>query len=322
MHPGYSIARISKLFGKSRQAFHQMETRQTKEHINDEVLLVYVRAIRKQQPRLGTRKMYAMLQDPIKSNGIKIGRDKFFTLLQKNDLLVKKRRKHVHTTDSNHLYKRYRNLIKEYIPTGPEQIWVSDITYLSIENGFVYLSLVTDLYSKKIMGYYVSPTLETTGPLKALKMALKNRRHPDARLIHHSDHGIQYCCHEYINVLEMNKIQVSMSARGNPYENATAERVNGILKSEFYLDRCFNDLAEVRFVVHDTVRTYNCIRPHASCDYLTPDQAHDREGVLKKRWKNYNQVKQSKELVPISEEVKLVLSQLLKKVNQVEINTP
>jgi predicted DNA-binding protein YlxM (UPF0122 family) len=116
MHPDYSIAKISKLFGKSRQAFHQMETRQTKEHINDEVLLVYVRAIRKQQPRLGTRKMYDMLQNAIKSNAIKIGRDKFFTLLSTNDLLVKKRRRHVHTTDSNHLYKRYRNLIEINTP--------------------------------------------------------------------------------------------------------------------------------------------------------------------------------------------------------------
>jgi transposase InsO family protein len=113
-----------------------------------------------------------------------------------------------------------------------------------------------------------------------------------------------------------------MSARGNPYENATAERVNGILKSEFYLDRCFNDLAEVCIVVHDTIRIYNSLRPHASCDYLTPDQAHTCNGVLKKRWKNYNQVKQLKELTPISEEVKLVLSQLLKKVDNVEINTP
>jgi hypothetical protein len=129
-HPGYSIARISKLFGKSRQAFHQMERRETKERVNNEVLIVYVKEIRKQMPLLGTRKMYDMLQDIIKMNGIKLGRDKFFSLLKENDLLVKKRRKHIHTTDSNHVYRRYPNLIKEYIPTGPEQIWVSDITYL------------------------------------------------------------------------------------------------------------------------------------------------------------------------------------------------
>lgn len=309
------------MFGKSRQAFHQMEKRKTKERVNEQILLVYIKELRKKLPRLGARKMYDMLQDIIKTNAIKIGRDTFFLLLKGEDLLVKKKRKHIHTTDSNHVYKRYKNLIKEYIPTAPEQIWVSDITYLSIEKGFVYLSIVTDLYSKKIMGYHVGETLEVRGPLEALKMALKNRIYLDSLLIHHSDHGIQYCCYEYISVLEMNKIQISMSARGNPYENAAAERVNGILKDEFYLDRCFRDLQEVECVVKDTVRIYNSLRPHASCDYLTPNQAHNRNGVLKKRWKNYNQVKQSKELTPVSEEVKLVLSQLLKKVDQVEIKT-
>ena len=307
------------MFGKSRQAFHQMETRKTKESVNDEILLVYVKEIRKQQPLLGTRKMYNMLQGILKTNAIKIGRDKFFSLLKGNYLLVKKRRKHVGTTDSNHVYRRYRNLIKEYIPTGPEQIWVSDVTYLSIEKGFVYLSLVTDLYSKKIMGYHVDATLETRGPLEALRMALKNRMHPDSLLIHHSDHGIQYCCHEYVSALESNQIQISMSARGNPYENATAERVNGILKYEFYLDRCFSGLADVEFVVKDTIRVYNNLRPHASCDYLTPDQAHKRSGVLKKRWKNYKRDKKPREMQPISEEVKIVLAQLLKKENPVEV---
>lgn len=307
------------MFGKSRQAFHQMETRKTKESVNDEILLVYVKEIRKQQPLLGTRKMYNMLQGILKTNAIKIGRDKFFSLLKGNYLLVKKRRKHVGITDSNHVYRRYRNLIKEYIPTGPEQIWVSDITYLSIEKGFVYLSLVTDLYSKKIMGYHVDATLETRGPLEALRMALKNRMHPDSLLIHHSDHGIQYCCHEYVSALESNQIQISMSARGNPYENATAERVNGILKYEFYLDRCFSGLADVEFVVKDTIRVYNNLRPHASCDYLTPDQAHKRSGVLKKRWKNYKRDKKPREMQPISEEVKIVLAQLLKKENPVEV---
>lgn len=307
------------MFGKSRQAFHQMETRKIKECVNDEVLLVYVKEVRKQQPRLGTRKMYDMLQDVIKTNAIRIGRDRFFLLLKRNDLLVKKRRKHIHTTNSNHVYKRYRNLIKEYIPTGPEQIWVSDITYLPIEKGFVYLSLVTDQYSKRIMGYHVEPTLETTGPLNALKKALKNRMHHDSKLIHHSDHGIQYCCHEYISALESNQIQISMSARGNPYENATAERVNGILKSEFYLDRCFSNLADVQNVVKDTIRVYNNLRPHASCDFLTPDQAHERSGVLKKRWKNYKRKNEPKEIQPISEEVKLVLAQLFKKEIPVEV---
>jgi putative transposase len=301
------------LFGKSRQAFHQMEVRKTKERVGNEILLVYVREIRKQMPRLGTRKMYDMLISIIKTNAIKIGRDTFFRLLKENDLLVKKRRKYVRTTDSDHGYKRYRNLIKEYVPTGPEQIWVSDITYLTVENDFVYLSLITDQYSKKIMGYHVEPTLQTNGPLKALRMALKNRMHPESGLIHHSDHGIQYCCNEYRDVLNENHLQISMSARGNPYENATAERVNGIFKYEFYLDKRFKNLADVQFVVKETVKVYNNLRPHASCNYLTPEQANQCSGVLKKRWKNYKRDNKPKEMQPISEEVKLVLAQLLKK---------
>jgi transposase InsO family protein len=292
-----------------------METRHLQENVNDEILLVYVREIRKQQPRLGTRKMYSMLREIMNANDIKIGRDKFFSLLHDNDLLVKRRRRYTQTTDSNHEYKGYRNLIKDYIPTGPEQIFVSDMTYLAAdtESGFAYLSLVTDLYSRKIMGYHVHSTLETIGPLEALKMALKNRVHLWSRLIHHSDHGVQYCCAEYIRELEKNKIQISMSAKGNPYENATAERVNGILKSEYYLDRYFSSLKEVQFIVKDTIAIYNELRPHASCGYLTPNEAHTFSGELKKRWKNYKKIKPPKEIEPIMEEVKLAIAQLLKK---------
>jgi putative transposase len=314
IHPCEKIARISRLFGKSRQAFHQMENRHTRQTVNDEILLVYVKEIRRQQPRIGTRKLYSMVQPIMKSNAIKMGRDKFFALLRQKDLLVKKRRKHVRTTDSDHIFKKYPNLIEHYVPSGPEQIWVSDITYLSTDKGFVYLSLVTDQYSKVIMGYHVHPTLETNGPLKALRMALHARSYKEtSRLIHHSDRGIQYCCEEYTRTLEYNAIQISMSRRGNPYENAIAERVNGILKSEFYLDRVFKDIEQVRLVVDEVIKTYNTLRPHASCDYMTPKQAHEQQGVLKKRWKAYKHKGVLKELEPIGEEVKMVLAQLLKK---------
>ena len=190
------------MFGKSRQSFHQMEKRHVQSGVNDEIVLVYVKEIRKQQPRIGTRKLYSMLQEVLDSNHIKLGRDKFFDLLRCNDLLVKRRRKRVNTTDSNHIYWKYSNLIRDYISSGPEQIWVSDLTYLSTEKGFVFLSLVTDQYSKKIMGYYVSATLEAYGPLNALKMALKAREHLKTKLIHHSDRGVQYCCDDYISALK------------------------------------------------------------------------------------------------------------------------
>ncbi|HEX9062454.1 MAG TPA: IS3 family transposase [Clostridia bacterium] len=312
-YPDYKIAKISRLFGKSRQAFYQMETRQTQEYVNDEIILVYVKEIRKEQPRIGTRKLCAMLSDILKANNIKIGRDKFFALMRKHSLLVQRRRRYIATTDSSHTCKVYPNLIKEYIPGGPEQIWASDITYIPTTKGFVYLSLVTDQYSKKIMGYHVHPTLETNGPLKALQMALLNRNFPHSALIHHSDRGAQYCCQEYILLLQNNQIQISMSSKGNPYENAIAERVNGILKTEFNLDRQFKDIEEVESVVKRVVSIYNAKRPHASCDYLTPETAHQQQGLIKKRWENYKTQKRPEQLQPISEEVKEVVKQLIKR---------
>jgi putative transposase len=308
-----STEKITEVFGKSRQAFYQMEKRRTREMIDTEILLVDVKLLRREQPRLGTRKLYHLLAETQHMNGIKIGRDKFFTMLRDNNMLVKRRRKHVKTTDSVHLYKKYSNLIKGYVPCGPEQIFVSDITYLSVEGGFVYLSLLTDYYSKRIMGYHVHPTLETNGPLEALTMALKNRSHPESKPIHHSDRGIQYCCNEYIQMLEMHSIQISMSAKGNPYENAVAERVNGILKSEYYLDRYFKNIEQVQEVIKETVPIYNEKRPHNSCGNLTPEQAHSRTGILKKLWKNSKPKEKQKDLVPIGELVKQALAQLLRK---------
>jgi putative transposase len=296
-----------------------MESRREVESVSDEMLLVYVKEIRRQQPRIGTRKLHDMLKDVRSAHAIKIGRDKFFALLRRDNLLVKRRRYRVMTTDSGHSLKTYSNLIKEYVPTGPEQIWASDMTYLSTESDFVYLSLVTDQYSKKVMGYHVHPTLEAEGPVEALRMALEGRTHHESRLIHHSDRGMQYCCEEYTGLLDRNEVQISMSSRGNPYENAIAERVNGILKAEFYLDRFFKDIAQVRQVVKEVVSVYNQQRPHASCDYLTPDQAHMRQGVLRKRWKEYKSVETSKDLQPVSDKIKEVLNQLLRKKSYVPL---
>ena len=278
--------------------------------VEEEMVLMYVRGIRSRQPRIGTRKLHSTLGSVFEENGIKMGRDKFFALLKENGLLVKPRRRKKITTDSNHVYRKYPNLIREYVPCGPEQIWASDITYVSTAQGFVYVSLVTDQYSKKIMGHHVHPTLEAKGPLEALKMAIKNRCHHETNLIHHSDRGIQYCCEEYVNLLKRNKIQISMSAPGNPYENAVAERVNGIFKNEFYLDSHFRNIKQVRQTVKETVAVYNTARPHASCDYLTPEQAHHQYGILKKRWKTYKSTP-IKHIVP--EDVKAALSQLTRK---------
>ena len=305
-----SVERVCRLFGKSRQAYYQLEKRRIRQDIGEEMVLTYVRGIRASQPRLGTRKLYWLLKAVMKDNGIKMGRDKFFILLRRNGLLVKPRRKWVRTTDSNHVYRKYPNLIKEYEPYGPKQIWSSEITYVSTEKGFVYVSLVTDQYSKKIMGFHVHETLETEGPLQALNMALMNRSHRETRLIHHSDRGIQYCSEEYIWMLEHNGIQVSMSAPGNPYENAVSERANGIIKTEFYLNDHFRNIEQVRKAVREAVFLYNNHRPHASCDYLTPEQAHQRHGQLKKRWRNYPPKIQPQ---TISEDTYKALAQLLVK---------
>ncbi len=175
----------------------------------------------------------------------------------------------------------------------------------------MYVSLVTDQYSKKIMGYHVHATLEAEGPLQALRMALKNRSHRGTRLIHHSDRGIQYCSEEYIRLLERKGIQISMSALGNPYENAVSERVNGIVKTEFYLDGHFRNIGQVRKAIKEAVFLYNNHRPHASCDYLTPEQAHQRHGRLKKRWSKYPSKVQPQ---TISEETRKALEQLMVKV--------
>lgn len=235
-------------------------------------------------PRLGGRKLQHMLTDPLQRHNISIGRDKLFDLLAENNMLVRRRKKRAVTTDSRHRYRRYPNLIRGLEPVMAERLWVSDITYLRMVEDFSYLSLVTDAYSRRIVGYCLYPTLKAEGPLQALDMALGQYRGKD-RLIHHSDRGCQYCCASYVQKLEQHNISISMTEKGDPYENAIAERVNGILKDELGLDRNFSSFTEALRAVDKAVQIYNNIRPHASCDYLTPDQAHRLKGPVNKRWK-------------------------------------
>jgi len=279
-------------------------------YIGEEIVVMYVRAIRARQPRMGTRKLYSVLKAVLEENGIKMGRDKLHILLYENELLVKPRRRRIKTTDSKHGYRKYPNIIKGYEASGPEQIWVSDLTFVPTETGFVYVSLVTDQYSKKIMGYRVHPTLEAEGSLGALRMALANRSHRNTRLIHHSDRGKQYSCDEYVHLLERHGIKISMSAPGNPYENAVAERVNGIVKTEFYLDGYFRNIEQVKKALKETVSIYNKERPHASCNYLTPEQAHQQNGALQKRWRPY---KRKAQPTMLDEETRKAVDQLFVK---------
>lgn len=281
----HSLSALCALLGYSRQAFYQFEKNNNQACFEAELVIQQVLLHRAQQPRLGTRKLMVLMQDFVREHQLKLGRDALFDLLRAHKLLVKKRRRRVQTTFSNHWQKKYPNLIREYVPKAPNLLWVSDITYILVGDGFAYLSLVTDAYSRKIVGFCVSETLSAMGSLKALAMALKACQ-DTSELIHHSDRGVQYCCLEYVSLLKNNNIQISMTQSGDPLENAIAERVNGILKAELLADR-YPSLAVAKKGIAQAVLIYNSLRPHSSCDMLTPQQAHQQTGDLRRRWKNY-----------------------------------
>jgi putative transposase len=272
------------LFGRSRQGWYEQTKREDQQHMADAIVLKLVREIRQDLPRAGVPKLHFMLQDKLREHSIKMGRDALYELLGEHGYLIRYRRRKPYTTNSNHPYKKYPNLIRhiKYL-THPGQLWVSDITYIRLKEKFGYLSIVTDAYSHKIIGYCLHPTLHSNGPVNALLMAAKSKR--QGTLIHHSDRGSQYCCADYVKMLEHYSIQISMTEKGDPYENAIAERVNGILKGEFLLDKTFASFADAEHAVKNAIEKYNYIRPHDSCDKLTPVQAHDHNGFLRKRWK-------------------------------------
>jgi putative transposase len=225
----------------------------------------------------------------LSAHNFQIGRDAMFDLFSERGLLVRKRRRSgCITTMSKHRYKKYPNIISDFIPTAPNQLWVSDITYIHLKEGFAYLSLITDAYSRKIVGFYLSKDLSAKGPLNALKMALKANQEITG-LIHHSDRGVQYCCDAYVKLLADEKIKISMTENGDPLENAIAERVNGVLKQEL-LEEEFPDFVTANLCVARACSTYNHLRPHGSIDNLKPAEAHQMTGNINKRWKNYYQI--------------------------------
>lgn len=236
--------------------------------------------------RIGGRKMLSLLNKELPSE-LKIGRDALFDLLDKESLKVHRKIRRVRTTYSDHWMRKYPNLIRGITPTHANMIWVSDITYIRTEEGFVYLSLITDAYSHKIVGWCVSPDLSAHYTILALKMAIRSSEHSLNGLIHHSDRGCQYCCEEYVKLLQDKKIEISMTENGDPLENAIAERVNGILKMEWLQSESLRDLDHARSRIANVINIYNDKRPHLSIDYLTPNEAHVSEGEIKKRWKNY-----------------------------------
>lgn len=222
----------------------------------------------------GGRKLHQLLQSELKGAGIKIGRDKFFDFLRAHSLLVPKLRAFHRTTNSNHNFKKFRNLVKNKIPNGPEELWVADITYIRLNGKHAYLALITDAYSKKIVGYKLSTNMKASLTLDAWKMALDGRKYPNKQLIHHSDRGFQYCWPEYVETLQKAEINISMTEEYDPYENAIAERINRTLKYEFALNQVIPNKTIATKMVRRAVSVYNSKRPHNSLNGRTPEDVH------------------------------------------------
>lgn len=271
-----SVSAACRHYGISRQAYYkQLSSAQAKLERNGAVVDL-VQQRRLQQPRIGTRKLHYLLRGSFAERGIKLGRDGLFDLLRVARLLVPTKRAYHKTTDSHHRFRKHPNLLKEgpqkVIATRPEEVWVADITYIPTREKFAYLSLVTDAYSRRIMGYHVHGGLQTEEVSRALKMAIKGRR-TQAKLIHHSDRGIQYCSSYYQQIHEKHGITCSMTDGYDCYQNALAERVNGILKNEFLLQTPKN-LEEAVQMVKESIHIYNHERPHLALKYETPDAVH------------------------------------------------
>jgi putative transposase len=273
VYPHVGLERICKLFGKTRQGFYDHNHRQSNDQMQQSLIIDLVKSTRQALPNVGGLKLLHILKRDLATHRISIGRDSFFALLKSHDLLIRRRKRYVITTNSNHPYKKWQDLIKGLQIKAPEQLWVSDITYLRTENGFIYLSLITDAYSRKIVGYHLSQQLRAQGCLVALHKAISSRT-TNNPLIHHSDRGIQYCCEPYVSMLQRHGISISMTQSGSPYDNALAERVNGILKTELNLHQTFAGYSAAVPVVHQAIDAYNRLRPHMSLDYNTPQQAH------------------------------------------------
>ena len=245
--------------------------------------------------RIGGIKLYSELKSLMNSAGIKMGRDKFFTFLRRNNLLVHKIKNYHITTNSKHQFHKYKNLVKNAVPTRPEQLWVTDITYIKTDNGHNYLALVTDAYSKQIMGFKLDNHMKISLVTDALEMAIKNRKYPNKKLIHHSDRGFQYCNTKYTKFAEKNGIVMSMTEQYDPYENAVAERINRTLKYEYGLKQTIKDTNLAQKITENAVSIYNNLRPHLSLDLRKPAEVHLNPNI---KYKSYKRNKSElKELV-------------------------
>lgn len=288
------LGEVCRLLGYTRQAYYQQQKLSANWALKEDLIIQQVLHHRILQPRLGGRKLLEIMDPFMKDHAIDMGRDVLFDLLRDNDLLIRRRKRNKPlTTDSNHWMKKYPDLIRKIVLNRADELWVSDITYIHLpDSKFAYLSLVTDAYSRKIVGYCLNHDLSAEGTVNALKMALKGRR-STGQLIHHSDRGSQYCSDMYVKLLKDNAISISMTQSGNPKDNAIAERVNGILKQEL-LKEVYPNIEQAQQEMIAAINIYNTIRPHSSINMMTPEKAHTTTGPIKRRWKirSYKQKKE------------------------------
>lgn len=258
---------------RSRQSYYKA-IRQLQKHSDEgHELMKLIQPVRALMPRIGGKKLHFMIGQALQYKALKIGRDRFFKWLGDNDLLIRPKRMYVHTTQSNHRFWIHENLTPTLKLDRPNKLWVSDITYIRTRQGFCYLALITDAYSRKIVGYDISDSLSLEGCLRAVKSATQTASDL-SQLVHHSDRGFQYCSHPYTDFLKHHGIRISMAEKGNCYENALAERVNGILKNEFNLDFTFKTKELAYRAVHESIYIYNQHRPHWALNLQTPQEKH------------------------------------------------
>ena len=284
------LAKICGWFGVTRQAYYQHNWNGISTSIEEELIIQEVLRIRKNHRRMGCRKLYEMLQDFMLQHHIKMGRDALFTMLAAHHLLIRKRKRKVQTTHSLHWLRKYPNLIKNFMPTAINQLWVSDITYWKIKDKYMYISFITDAFSRKIVGYNVAPTLEAVESVSSLRMAFSALgAESHSQLVHHSDRGVQYCSAQYVKLLQDYNVQISMTENGDPLENAIAERINGIIKEEYLNVYEVENIHQAKQLLKDVVDLYNNERPHMSIGNLTPNQIHQSNNQIipEKLWKNY-----------------------------------
>lgn len=257
----------------SRQNYYKERQKRKALRIEKEAVLALVHELRGEHPRMGVRKLHHLLQERMRRQGVQLGRDRMFALLRSEGLLVKPKRRWTKTTYSRHNLPVFKNLVRDREAVAVNQIWNADLTCLQVGTGFMYLSLISDQHSRKIVGYHCSDNLESVGCQQALKMALKGLDGPQ-KPIHHSDRGCQYCCHPYAQQLQSAGLSISMTEQNHCYENAYAERLNGILKSEYGLGEWLPDKKTARRCVQQAIWLYNHRRPHLSLNFKTPEQVH------------------------------------------------